>query len=70
MKNNVNSIRPINLKYLANMDIYDILNNEELKWLLTSNIAEERIIATQLLRDRRINLQESNWNESLNGLRN
>jgi hypothetical protein len=70
MKKNVNSIRPIDLKYLASMDIYDILNNEELKWLLTSNIDEERIIATQLLRDRRINLHESNWNESLIGLMN
>lgn len=70
MKNNVNSIRPMNLKYLANLDSYDILNNEELKWLLGSNIPEERFIAAQLLRDRRIILWESNWNDALNNLLN
>lgn len=49
----------MNLKYLANLDSYDILNNKELMWLLSSNVEEERIIAGLLLRDRQVeNLEE------------
>lgn len=70
MKNNVNSIRPINMVYLANLDSYDILNNNELTWLLKSNVPEERIIAAQLLRDRRISFEDLNWHETFNDLKN
>ncbi|NJK96596.1 MAG: hypothetical protein HC905_18240 [Bacteroidales bacterium] len=70
MKNNVNNIRPINMVYLANLDSYDILNNNELTWLLKSNVPEERIIAAQLLRDRRISFEDLNWRETFNDLKN
>lgn len=52
MKNNDYGYQQLDLLYLANLDNYDILNNRELVWLLSSNVEEERIIATLLLRDR------------------
>lgn len=59
MKKSINQLKHMNLKYLANLDSYDILNNKELMWLLSSNIEEERIIAGLLLRDRQVeNLEE------------
>lgn len=59
MKKSINQLKHMNLKYLANLDSYDILNNKELMWLLSSNVEEERIIAGLLLRDRQVeNLEE------------
>lgn len=52
MKNEMNRYQQLDLLYLANLDNYDILSNRELVWLLSSNVEEERIIATLLLRDR------------------
>ena len=66
MKKSLSQYQQINMSYLANLDIYDILNNTELMWLLSSNIPEERIIATQLLRDRNI----SSRVEALNNQKN
>ncbi len=54
MKRSLNQYQQLDMTYLANLDSYDILNNNELMWLLSSNVAEERIIAAQLLRDRNI----------------
>lgn len=54
MKKSINQLKHMNLKYLANLDSYDILNNKELMWLLSSNVEEERIIAGLLLRDRQV----------------
>jgi hypothetical protein len=48
----MNRYQQLDLLYLANLDNYDILSNRELVWLLSSNVEEERIIATLLLRDR------------------
>jgi hypothetical protein len=59
MKKSVNNLKQMDITYLANLDSYDILNNKELMWLLSSNIEDERIIAALLLRDRQIdNLEE------------
>lgn len=59
MKKSINQLKHMNLAYLANLDSYDILNNKELMWLLSSNVEEERIIAGLLLRDRQVeNLEE------------
>jgi hypothetical protein len=66
MKKSLSQYQQINMSYLANLDSYDILNNSELVWLLESNIAEERIIAAQLLRDRKI----SSMVETLNNQKN
>lgn len=55
MKKSVNQYQNLDLSYLANLDSYDILNNNELLWLLSSNVREERIMAALLLRDRKIN---------------
>lgn len=55
MKKSVNQLQTLDLAYLANLDSYDILNNNELMWLLSSNIYEERVIAALLLRDRNVN---------------
>lgn len=66
MKKSLSQYQQIDMSYLANLDSYDILNNSELMWLLESNIAEERIIAAQLLRDRKI----SSMIETLNNQRN
>ena len=54
MKKSLNQYQQLDMTYLANLDSYDILNNNELMWLLSSNVDEERIIAAQLLRDRNI----------------
>ncbi len=59
MKKSINQLKDMNLRYLAHLDSYDILNNKELMWLLSSNVEEERIIAALLLRDRQVeNLEE------------
>lgn len=54
MKKSINQFQHMNMTYLANLDSYDILNNKELMWLLSSDIEEERVIAALLLRDRNI----------------
>lgn len=54
MKKSLNQFQQIDISYLAHLDSYDILNNNELMWLLSSNVAEERIIAAQLLKDRKM----------------
>jgi len=66
MKKSLNHYQVMNLLYLANMDSYDILNDNELMWLLLSNIEEERIIAALLLRDRK----RSSLIEALNSQKN
>jgi hypothetical protein len=53
MKKSVNQYQQLNQAYLARLDTYDILNDTELNWLLSSNVQEERIIASLLLRDRK-----------------
>jgi hypothetical protein len=54
MKKSIHQYQQLNVSYLANLDSYDILNNNELMWLLASDVEEERIIASLLLRDRKL----------------
>lgn len=54
MKKSIQPYQKINMLYLANLDSYDILNNNELMWLLASDVEEERMIAALLLRDRKL----------------
>lgn len=61
MKKSINQYQQFDMSYLAHLDSYDILNNVELTWLLSSNIKEERMIAILLLRDRNV----SSWDEAL-----
>lgn len=66
MRKSINQLHQMNMAYIANLDSYDILNNNELMWLLASNIEEERIIAALLLRDRNVRSLEEIVNAKKN----
>jgi hypothetical protein len=66
MKKSLNKLKHMNMIYLATLDSYDILNNKELMWLLSSDIEEERIIAALLLRDRQVENPRDLFNYQVN----